>query len=308
MKKFFLLLLSCLFIASCGNEVEKTPKTPANALTLFVVDCELCNGVGAAEEMKEKVFPDLQIKGIDRNDPFAQELMKKFEVKSLPIFVFNDKIKESPVASFVGEITTQKESFYMLDTSKVGLSIQQELLTPLSKNNFDYYVFGDASAPIQITEFSDFQCPYCKKFYDETLPKLEEKYKGKIGIQFKNLPLIAHEFADHSARMFQCAGRQSSAPALHNFLFQQSPNLQAPDIFQKLKDAKLEGVDAFKIQNCSILENTRSEVQKQKNDAYELSISGTPSFIINGKYYFSGAYPAEYFEKLIDRLLQSPQK
>src|SRR3989338_6612792 len=83
-------------------------------------------------------------------------------------------------------------------------------------------VKGSADAKITIVEFSDFQCPFCARFYTETLPMIEKNYidTGKVKLVYRDFPLSFHQNAQKAAEAAECAGEQVKYYEMHNMLFE----------------------------------------------------------------------------------------
>lgn len=83
---------------------------------------------------------------------------------------------------------------------------------------------GDLNATVKIIEYSDFQCPYCEKFFKETLPQIEQNYvaNGKVLLVFKQFPLTFHQYAEKAAEAALCANQQGKFWEMHDKLFQES--------------------------------------------------------------------------------------
>ena len=81
---------------------------------------------------------------------------------------------------------------------------------------------GDEDAPVTIVEWSDFECPFCTRFYTETLGKLEEKYinTGKVKFVYRDFPLGFHANAQKAAEAAECAGEQGKYWEMHDKLFE----------------------------------------------------------------------------------------
>lgn len=81
---------------------------------------------------------------------------------------------------------------------------------------------GDANAPITVIEFSDYQCPFCQRFFQQTLPQIKENYinTGKVKLVYRDLPLSIHQHAQKAAEAAQCAGEQGKYFEYHDFLFE----------------------------------------------------------------------------------------
>jgi protein-disulfide isomerase len=153
---------------------------------------------------------------------------------------------------------------------------------------------GPANAPVTIVEFSDFQCPYCKRV-QPTLEKILSKYGDQVSLVFKDLPLRTHREAVPAARAARCARDQGKFWEYHDGLFKASQlNKESyQDIAQSL------GLDKSVFQACLDSEKYNEQVQADMIQAMTLGAGSTPSFFINGAS-LRGAQPFEAFAKLID--------
>ncbi len=160
---------------------------------------------------------------------------------------------------------------------------------------------GDPDAPVTIVEFSDFQCPYCRKFYQETLPLIEERYisTGKVRMVYRDFPLGFHEYAQKAAEAGECADEQGKFWEYHDRLFQ-TDDLSVDNLKKIAADI---GLDAQQFNSCLDSGKYASEVQKDVSDGRKLGVSGTPTFFINGKK-IVGAQPFSVFEREIEQALQ----
>jgi len=87
---------------------------------------------------------------------------------------------------------------------------------------------GESSAKVKIVEFSDFECPYCVRFYSQTFDRIQKEYvdTGKILFAYKQFPLSFHQNAQKAAEASLCAGEQGRFWEYHNSLFTTSSNPQ----------------------------------------------------------------------------------
>jgi len=169
---------------------------------------------------------------------------------------------------------------------------------------------GSKSAPVIILEFSDFQCPYCRMFAQNTLPQITEKYvkTGKAMVVFRDLPLPFHNFAMDAAIAAECAGRQGKFWEMHDKLFSTGA-LGADNIKGYAKEI---GLKSGAFEECQKDGSIRDEIQKDANEAANYGIRGTPSFIIGknegGKTFkgevVKGAQPYPVFESVIEKYLK----
>ncbi len=157
---------------------------------------------------------------------------------------------------------------------------------------------GVSSAPITIVEFSDYQCPYCKRA-TATIREVLLKYEGKVSLVYKDLPLPMHPEAQRAAEAARCAGESGKYWEYHDALFAAASLTR--DSYAQL--ASSIGVEPAKLQSCLDSGKHRAAVQADAEQAKSLGISGTPAFLING-IFLSGAQPAEAFTRIIDQELE----
>ena len=176
---------------------------------------------------------------------------------------------------------------YQGEPSRVNVSLAQD------------YSMGDINAPVTILEFSDFQCPYCGVFYEQTLPSLREKYinTGKVRFVYRNFPLISiHENSLLAAQAAEAAGEQGKYWEMHDLLYSNQTALAPKDL---TKYASSLGLDMNKF--TSALESGKfiEKINKDIADGTSYGINGTPAFFING-IKIVGSQPFANFEKIID--------
>ena len=168
-------------------------------------------------------------------------------------------------------------------------------------NAGDSAVRGDANAPVTIIEFSDYQCPYCGKFFTDTLPSIEEQYikTGKAKLVFKNFPLTSiHSEAEKAAEAAECVRKQKGDSGywkMHDKLFENQASLSVENY---KKWARALGVNEAAFDKCLDEGETASIVKADADYGQQLGITGTPSFFVNGKL-LEGAQPFSAFQQAI---------
>ena len=162
---------------------------------------------------------------------------------------------------------------------------------------------GDKNAPVTIIEFSDFQCPFCARFHQQTFPQINEEYvkKGKVRFVYRDYPLPFHQFAQKASEAAECADEQGKFWQYHEEIFK---NQQALSIENLKKWATDLGLDSKKFNGCLDSGKMAAEVQKDLQEGGSYGASGTPAFFINGKL-ISGAQPYQAFKQAIDSELAS---
>jgi protein-disulfide isomerase len=157
-------------------------------------------------------------------------------------------------------------------------------------------VRGAPDARVTVVEFSDFECPFCKRA-NGTMASLLEKYSGKIRLVYRDFPLEnIHPLARRAAEAARCARDGGKFWEYHDVLFAQSPKL-APEDLQRY--AVQVGLDAKKFDACLASGAQSAGVQSDIDEGQRLGITATPVFFINGRS-VRGAQPAETFARVID--------
>ena len=157
---------------------------------------------------------------------------------------------------------------------------------------------GPASAPIELVEFSDFQCPFCYRSFP-TVKQVMSTYDGKIRFVYRNYPLPNHPNARPAAEAAQCANEQGKFWLYHDRLFADQSKLGNDDL--KASAAAL-GLDPAKFNACFDSHKYRAKVDADTQAGNDAGVNGTPAFFINGRL-LSGAQPFDEFKKIIDEEL-----
>lgn len=165
----------------------------------------------------------------------------------------------------------------------------------------DDAVLGDPKAPVTMIEFSDYQCPFCKRFKDETLGALKTKYidTGKVKLVYRDFPLGIHPYAQKAAEAAECAGDQGKYYEMHDAIFVKTPQLAIEDL--KLMAQEI-GLNTATFNTCLDNGTHADEVKKDMSDGTAAGVTATPSFFINGTL-LRGAQPTAAFEAAIEQAL-----
>jgi len=162
-----------------------------------------------------------------------------------------------------------------------------------------YPSLGPDDAKIVVVEFSDFQCPYCRRFHQETYQALLDAYPGQIRFVYRNLPLTSiHPNAMGAAVASLCANDQNGFWDYHDKLFS-SESLGEEVYVQYATDLGLD-VDAFTA--CLSSGEHDTFIQEDMDYSLGIGVQSTPTFFINGLA-IVGAQPLSNFQQLIDKEL-----
>jgi len=169
----------------------------------------------------------------------------------------------------------------------------------------DSPIRGNIDAPVTVVHFADYQGPFNKRFYDDTLPQIGENYiePGKVKYVVKEFPLTSiHPLAGKAAEASHCIREQGgdlSYYLMFNLLFQSQGDFSVANFKQLAEDA---GANSEIFDDC--LDSGKYAFRLEIDKAYgeSLGVRGTPAFFINGEL-LSGAQPYEAFEEAIDEAL-----
>jgi len=181
---------------------------------------------------------------------------------------------------------------------------------PVRTSVADAPTLGNADAPITLVEFSDYQCPFCQRFFATTLPALKTDYidTGKIRYVFRDYPLEMHALARQAAEAAHCAGEQGKYWEMHDALFQNQGALAPP---QLAEHAGAVGVDGAAFAACLSSGRFAARVARGLVDGAAAGVQGTPAFVVGRTQAgdvvegtpIRGAQPLETFRRIIDQLL-----
>ncbi len=166
---------------------------------------------------------------------------------------------------------------------------------------------GNPDAPVTIVEFSDFQCRFCRAFWRETLPRIEEKYirTGKVRFVYRHLAILGPPSVQ-AAMAAECAYDQGKFWPYHDRLFASSGlfAFTTGNLKRYAEELKLDTAD---FGSCLDTERPREKVERETIVGRAIGMTGTPGFLINrGR--LIGAQPYEIFEEIIEDLLKGSTK
>ncbi|MBY0494800.1 MAG: thioredoxin domain-containing protein [Cyanobacteria bacterium] len=159
-------------------------------------------------------------------------------------------------------------------------------------------VRGNASAPVTIVEFSDYQCPFCARV-NPTLAKVRETYGDRVRIVFKDFPLPNHPQAPKAAEAARCAGDQSKYWEMHDAMFANQRALEVPALKQT---ARAIGLDGASFDQCLDAGKWAPAVREARELGEKMGVNSTPTLYVNGRAVI-GAMPFENFKSIIDEEL-----
>lgn len=173
---------------------------------------------------------------------------------------------------------------------------------------------GSDEAPIVIVEYSDFQCPFCRSWFNDAKSQLDKEYieTGKVQLIYKDFPLSFHPMAQTYAEAARCAGDQGKFWEFHDKIFEEQSkfgqgtvsNITIDDVKQWALDF---GLNTTEFNSCLDTGKYSATVQSNFSDGSTAGVGGTPSFVIGKRggtgQLLVGAQPYANFKTAIDALL-----
>lgn len=251
------------------------------------------------EKVKKNVFKTMKYKIVSSKSEEWKALIKKFDAKYLPLMVTWKAIEKSEIKDYLSQLATKKWDQYSVNISDIAsqmkVSISKSFLKLPKMLPFDP-VKWPKDAKVTFIEVSDFQCPFCSKFHNQSYKKLVEKYWDKVKFVFKNLPLSFHPHAQKAAEAWLCANKQWKFWEMHDKMFENQKDLS---IASYKKWAWELWMDQAKFDKCLDSWETVDQVKAHADQAWAFWIQWTPWIFVNDKF-VNWAYPYATFEKLID--------
>jgi protein-disulfide isomerase len=243
----------------------------------------MVGGCTSEKQLKE------QVKKIIKEDP--EIIISAVESKPVQFMEALQKAAKNAQA----EMAKQREE----EETK---QLEENYSNPLKANvRSDESIRGDKNAPLELIEYSDFECPYCARGY-ETVTELMKKYGVQIKFMYKHLPLSFHQNAMIASQYYEAIRLQSNEKAweFHDEIFKNQAKLKGGEEFLKGLAKKLK-VDMTKLSKDINSEAVLNRIKEDQEEAAKFGFQGTPGFLING-IPVKGAYPSSHFDGIIEEL------
>jgi protein-disulfide isomerase len=178
-------------------------------------------------------------------------------------------------------------------------------------DGFNGYVMGSDSAPVEVIEFLDFECPACASFAVIQFPTVREQLiaTGRVRWRSRDLPLPGHKYSRFAAHAAQCAGEQGKYWEMHDQLYTNHSWAQTgrdpSSLFRQLGQAV--GVDLGRYDECMKSGRYAGRIEASRQEAERLGASGTPTFFVNGKLVQGNTVPnSDQIKALVDGAAARP--
>ena len=209
-----------------------------------------------------------------------------------------DQVKE-PIRSLLTEERTQAARQQYLDALKAKTSVKILLEPPREKvPAAGRPSRGRPDAPVEIIEFSDFQCPFCLRAHPVVTEVLKQ-YGDRVRLVYRHYPLPNHPQARPAAEAASCAAEQGKFWPYHDRLFTDQNALTDRDFKRHAVEL---GLDQARFSGCLESHKYAKDIDADIAAGNEVGVSGTPAFFINGRE-LDGAQPFEVFKRVLDEEL-----
>ena len=185
---------------------------------------------------------------------------------------------------YLSELATKYEVKMLLDPPRATITLR-----PTAP------VMGPADAPITIVEWSDYECPFCKRAFP-TVEQVLAEYKDKVRYIHLDYPLPFHQKAMPASNAVHCAGDQGKFWEYNNNLYSAPGDLGAADLTKRAADL---GLEPTAFEACMTSKKHESLIKSNYADGAALGVTGTPAFFINGRM-LVGAQPIDQFRAIIN--------
>jgi protein-disulfide isomerase len=207
---------------------------------------------------------------------------------------------QAPIRSLLTQERTQMAYQTYVDQLKAKTPVRVSLEPPRQKVTVaGSPAKGPAAAPVEVVEFSDFQCPFCLRAYP-TVNQVLSTYGDRVHFVYRNYPLPNHPEARPAAEAAQCAAEQGQFWPYYDRLFADQTKLSGDGLKQS---AAAIGLDTARFNACVDTHKYKDRVETDIKEGNEAGVNGTPAFFINGRL-LSGAQPYDVFKRVIDEELE----
>lgn len=309
-----------------GKSFARTDLSPVEQNRLHELEL---NRFKTVESMARQRYVDEKTRDYEKlktaEKPFAAEekwLKQSFEPSQAEINKALEKFKdEKQLQSLAAEeknkvirryLEQQKRVKALTDatdlamtTGEIKLHVTAPIAPVVNISKSQQAVLGDVKAPIRIVEFTDFQCPFCKKMAGVS-PEILKKYGKDVSWEVRHFPLNFHKQAKAAAGAVYCASLQGKLMDAKKWVFDAQEKLEQENIYSEMSTALKLKKSSF--DECRKSESTEKIIQADLKEGERIGVSGTPTVFVNGKKFEGDVQSLEAWDKLLTSLLKTSGK
>jgi protein-disulfide isomerase len=176
---------------------------------------------------------------------------------------------------------------------------------PSDTAGFRGYLKGAEGAPVEITEYADYQCPFCQTFATLQMPTIEERLikTGRLRWRYRDFPLQQHPYSRIAAHSAACADEQGKFWPQHERIYEGqsdwSDSRKGADIFRRY--ARELGLDLGRYDACMAAGKYAGRIQASYDEGAKAGVSSTPTLLVGGRLY-QGRFDSDAITRLVDSL------
>ena len=194
---------------------------------------------------------------------------------------------------------------WMLSRPKTTSIAANVTVQPADTAGFRGYLLGADSAKVEITEYADFQCPFCQTFSTLQMPTIKERLidAGRLRWRYRDFPLQQHSFSRVAAHSAACADEQGKYWEQHRRIYEGqqdwAESRDAAPMFRRYAEAS--GLDLARYDACMQAAKYAGRIQASYDEGVRVGVSGTPTLLVGGRLY-QGRLDSDAIARLVDSL------
>jgi protein-disulfide isomerase len=197
---------------------------------------------------------------------------------------------------------------FLLSRPQVSSIPANVTIQPSDTAGFRGYLKGSESAPVEITEYADYQCPFCQTFATLQMPAIEERLikTGRLRWRYRDFPLQQHQFARLAAHSAACADEQGKYWEQHDRIYEgQGEWSEARDAGDQFRDyARTIGLDLRRYDECMESGRFAGRIQASLEEGTRAGVASTPTLLVGNRLY-QGRIDSDAIRRLVDSLSPS---
>ena len=289
-----------------GDKTWVAYNEPAIKVDILVADsdddCPACNADDVLSWMK-KFIPTMAINKVKESSPEGRALIEKYELKTIPSFVFDEKVQEAEFYQDeqVQEIFDRKEGGLVLNSASLGIPAGKYLEAPEEKSGD--ILIGRENAQVKLITFIDFESSYSKIFYEAVKEARNEFSADQLALVYKFYPSDLRGQAISAVLAGECAYQQGKFEGMADILIANQKEWAATDDFQIFdKYAVRIGLNKKAFDDCANSEDSRKLIQDSINQAENFGIAATPASFIKDEF-LNGIFQKEDIVQTVNEKL-----
>lgn len=197
---------------------------------------------------------------------------------------------------------------FLLSRPRVASIPANVTIQPSDTAGFRGYIKGSESAPVEITEYADYQCPFCQTFATLQMPTIEQRLiqTGKLRWRYRDFPLQQHQFARLAAHSAACADEQGKYWEQHDRIYEgQGEWAAARDAGDHFRNyARAVGLDVARYDECMESGKYAGRIQASQEEGARAGVASTPTLLVGDRLY-QGRIDSDAIRRLVDSLAPS---